>query len=42
MHLVVEEDKYLKVEKGKYSEFLDFFFDLMFFYFIVGSVGKDA
>ncbi len=42
MRLVVEEDKYLKAEKAKRSQFLDFFFDFMFFCFTVVNVGKNA
>jgi hypothetical protein len=42
MCLVVEENKYLKVEKVKYSWFSNFFFDFMFFCFIVVNVGKNA
>jgi hypothetical protein len=42
MRLVVEEDKYLKVEKAKHSWFLDFLFDFVFFCFAAVSVGKNA
>jgi len=42
MRLVVEEDKYLKVEKAKHFWFSNFLFDFVFFCFAVVSVGKNA
>jgi hypothetical protein len=42
MRLVVEDDKYLKVEKVKHSWFSNFFFEFMFFCFTIMSVGKNA
>jgi hypothetical protein len=42
MRLVVEEDKYLKVEKAKHSWFSNFLFNFVFFCFAVVSVGKNA
>ncbi len=42
MRLVMEEDKYLKVEKAKHFWFSIFFFDFMFFCFPIVSVGKNA